>query len=151
MRIHPSITILALPAFALGLAACGSSTSQSPAAKANAAPAPQQASLVIRHKTMGCHDWALNGGVDKVAQQVSLTPGSTLTIVDQDIMPHAVTQTGGPKIVITDPLIDQKKVATIQFTQPGTYQFATKAGEDYAPAPATKGEDHNLQVTVVVA
>ena len=151
MRIHPSLTILALPAFALGLAACGSSTSQSPAAKATAAPAPQQASLVIHHKTVGCHDWALNGGVDKVAQQVSLTPGSTLTITDQDIMAHTVVQTGGPKIVIADPLTDQKKIAAIQFTQPGTYRFATKAGEDYAPAPATKGEDHELQITVVVA
>ena len=151
MRIHPSLTILALPAFALGLAACGSSTSQSPAAKATAAPAPQQASLVIHHKTVGCHDWALNGGVDKVAQQVSLTPGSTLTITDQDIMTHTVVQTGGPKIVIADPLTNQKKIAAIQFSQPGTYQFATKAGEDYAPAPATKGEDHALQLTVVVA
>ena len=151
MRIHPSVTILALPALALGLAACGSSTSQSPAANVPAAPAPQQASLVIHHANVGCHDWALNGGVDQVAQQISLTRGSTLTITDQDIMSHAVMQTGGPKIVIANPLTNQKKVATIQFTQPGTYQFGTKAGEDYAPAPATKGADHNLKITVVVA
>ena len=69
MRIHPSVTILALPALALGLAACGSSTSQSPAANVPAAPAPQQASLVIHHANVGCHDWALNGGVDLYSRE----------------------------------------------------------------------------------
>jgi hypothetical protein len=67
-------------------------------------------------------------------------------------MAHKVVQTGGPKIAISDPLTNQTKIATINFSQPGTYVFATKAGEDYTPnIPPTKGEDHNLKLTVVVA
>ena len=110
----------------------------------------QLASLVISHATVGCHNWSLNGGATKVSQTVSLTPGSTLTVTDQDVMAHTVVQTSGPRAVIQNPQTNKTQSATLTFAHPGTYKFGTKAGEDYTPGITTTGPDHVLHLTVTV-
>ncbi len=153
MRIRTSLAMLALPAAAIAFSGCASSASPvDTAAKQAAAPTAQQASVLISHVTAGCHDWSVNGGPMKPSQTVSLTAGSTLTVKDQDVMAHTVVQLGGQHIVIQNPLTNQTQSATLTFAQPGTYRFATKAGEDYPSAAGIKttGDDHVLHLTVIV-
>ncbi len=151
MRIRTPLALLALPTLAVALSACGSSTAENAANSAPAASKTQLASLVISHAKVGCHNWALNGGAMKVSQTVSLTPGSTLTVTDQDVMAHTVVQTAGPNAVIQTPLTNQTQAATLRFTHPGTYRFTTHAGEDYTAGVTTTGEDHMLRLTVIVS
>lgn len=53
--------------------------------------------------------------------------------------------------MIQNPLTNQTQAATLSFTQPGTYKFDTKAGEDYTAGITTTGEDHTLRLTVIVS
>ena len=150
MRIRTPLVMLALPAIAFAFSGCGSSAAENAANAGPATSKTQLASLVISHATVGCHNWSLNGGATKVSQTVSLTPGSTLTVTDQDVMAHTVVQTAGPHAQIQNPQTNQTETATLTFTQPGTYKFGTKAGEDYTPGIITTGADHVLQLTVTV-
>lgn len=155
MRIRTSLAMLALPAAAIAFSGCASSASpvDTAAKQAAATPKAQRASVLISHATAACHDWSVNGGPMKASQTVSLTAGSTLTVKDQDVMAHTVVQTAGQHIVIQNPLTNQTQTATLTFAQPGTYRFATKAGEDYPSAAGVKttGEDHVLRLTVIVS
>jgi plastocyanin len=150
MRIRTPLAMLALPAIALAFSGCGSSAAENAANAGPAVSKTQLASLVISHATVGCHNWSLNGGATKVSQTVSLVPGSALTVTDQDVMAHTVVQTAGPRAVIQHPLTNKTQAATLTFTQPGTYKFGTKAGEDYTSGITTTGPDHVLRLTVIV-
>ncbi len=151
MRFRTPLALLALPTLAVALTACGSSPAENAANSVPTTSKTQLASLVISHATVGCHNWSLNGGPMKVSQTVSLTPGSALTVTDQDVMAHTVVQTAGPNAVIQNPLTNKTQAATLTFTQPGTYRFGTKAGEDYTAGVSTTGEDHALRLTVIVS
>ena len=96
MRFRTPLALLALPTLAVALTACGSSPAENAANSVPTTSKTQLASLVISHATVGCHNWSLNGGPMKVSQTVSLTPGSALTVTDQDVMAHTVVQTAGP-------------------------------------------------------
>ena len=151
MRIRTPLALLALPTLAVALSACGSSAAENAANSGPAVSKTQLASLVISHATVGCHNWSLNGGATKVSQTVSLTPGSALTVTDEDVMAHTVVQTSGPHAVIQNPQTNKTQAATLTFTHPGTYKFGTKAGEDYTPGITTTGPDHVLHLTVIVS
>ena len=142
---------LALPFIAVALAGCGSATASTPSVAKPAAPAPQKAAVLIRHQTAHCHAWSVNGGPFAASQVVHLTPGSTLTVTDQDVMSHTLIQTGGPALSITDPLTNMHQVASVRFARPGTYVFKTKAGEDYMSGIQTTGADNQLRLTVIVS
>jgi hypothetical protein len=138
------------------------------AATAAATP-PRTAALVIQHVTVGCHSWSLNGGKLAVAQTVSLARGGSLTISDNDVMPHTLVQLAGPAVTVTRVATPMSSVMGLKgsvppatlahvgaelkvtFAKPGTYRFTTKAGEDYMKGIKTIGPDHVLKLTVTVS
>ncbi len=130
--------------------------------------APGNASLVIRHQLRGCHEWSLNGGKYSATQAVKLSRGGSLTITDNDLMPHQVIVLSGPAVAERlikpgNPTMGKMKApykaglmphlgATLRvtFNKPGVYKLRTKSLEDYLPIK-TVGEDNVLRVTVVVS
>ncbi len=135
---------------------------------AAAGAAGNSANLTIRHQVKGCHEWSLNGGKYGVKQVVKLQRGGSLTIVDNDLMPHLLTKLSGP--AVTERLVKVGAMnmgkmkapyapglmphmgasVKVTFTKAGTYTFRTKSLEDYMPIK-TVGEDNVLRVTVVVS
>ena len=145
------------------LAAAAAAVSVS-AALAAAAPS---AKIVITHQTKGCHSWALNGGAFKPSQQLALRRGGYVTIKNNDVMPHTLIQTAGPKTTIklvnaamngmgmhgkigANMMGHMGATLRVDFSQAGTYKFTTKAGEDYMAGFETTGEDHVLRLVVTV-
>jgi plastocyanin len=120
---------------------------------ATAAAAGPQATLTIRHQVHGCHAWSFNGSPYKAAQTISLRRGTTLTVVDYDVMSHTLFQKGGPTVRIASPAMNMKTKATVTFARPGTYTFGTRPGEDYkgVKAAPTVGRDNVLSLVVHVA
>jgi len=132
-----------------------------------AAGSSNSASLVIRHQVKGCHEWSLNGGSYGVTKTVKLSRGGTLSITDNDMMPHQLIKLSGP--VISERLVKPGSpsmgkmkapyaaglmphmgaMVMVTFTKAGTYKLRTKSLEDYMPIK-TVGEDNVLRVTVVV-
>src|SRR4051794_2381226 len=80
-----AIATLAAPLLALGGAA-------------NASP---HATLTIRHQVRGCHAWSYNASPYAAAQTVAVRPGTTVTVVDNDIMPHMLVQNGGARVTLS--------------------------------------------------
>ena len=134
---------------------------------ASLAVAAPTAKIVITHQKKGCHSWSLNGGAVKASQKLSLLRGGSVTIKNNDVMPHTLIQTGGPRTTIKlvraamsgmgmhgkiGPTTMGHMGATLRvnFSQPGTYKFTTKAGEDYMSGFTTTGEDHVLRLVVTV-
>lgn len=122
-------------------------------ALASAAPAGSSTSVTIRHQTHGCHAWSVNSGPFKAALMVTVRQGTVLTVTNNDVMPHKLIQTSGPKLRLTH--ANMSKVAAfmrVRLTQKGTYRFTTRAGEDYkwASSMKTTGEDNVLRLTIRV-
>ena len=124
------------------------------------------ASLLIRHQRAHCHTWSLNGGPFKAAQRVTLDAGSSLTIINNDVMPHRLLKLTGGTVTMrngtvmpmmsgyiapTPGLMNHMGArTTVSFKEPGVYRFKTKAGEDFMPGIETTGEDNRLSLTVTV-
>ena len=111
------------------------------------------ATMTIRHQTHGCHTWSFNNGPSKAAQSVRLARGATLTIKNNDVMPHQLVRTSGPAVQIVKAKMGRVgATARLHFTTAGVYRFKTKAGEDYSWASQMKttGEDNVLRLTVTV-
>jgi len=111
------------------------------------------ATLTIRHQTHGCHTWSFNNGPSKAALSVRLSRGATLTVKNNDVMPHKLVRTSGPAARVLTPRMGRVgATARIHFTNAGVYKFTTKAGEDYSWASnmKTTGEDNVLRLTVTV-
>ncbi|HSP72008.1 MAG TPA: hypothetical protein VLN26_06540 [Gaiellaceae bacterium] len=137
------------------------------AAIASSASAAGGATLLIRHEHKGCHSWSLNGDAFAARQTAHLSRGASLVVVDNDVMPHLLLQTGGPKVAVHRLASSMGKMATplrgpglmahmgasvkVSFPKAGTYTFTTKAGEDYMSGIETVGEDTVLTLKVVVA
>jgi plastocyanin len=113
-----------------------------------------QGTLTISHQMRGCHTWSFNNGPSKASLKIKIAPGTTLKVIDNDVMPHRLLQVGGPKAKLISPAMRHMSAqAKVVFAKKGTYRFTTKAGEDY-PAMAhmkTVGEDYVLRLTVVVS
>jgi plastocyanin len=123
------------------------------AASLAAAAAPSQATLTIHHQLRGCHAWAVGNGRFKPAQSLALARGGTITVIDNDVMPHTLIQTSGPAVrFIGKPaMIHMSARVTVVFPKAGVYHFKTKAGEDYFKGIKTIGEDNKLTLTVNVS
>ena len=135
---------------------CSSRAGDSPPALAGAPHRPRRhqvsASLVIRHQMHGCHSWSVNGGPFKASQSITLRRGGSLTVTDNDVMPHTLVLTSGPALRIAHPKLGHMGASLkITLTKPGVYHFTTKAGEDYMAGMKTIGEDNVLKLTVVVS
>jgi len=119
-----------------------------------AAAAPAASTLTIRHQFRGCHAWSFNGGPYAASDRISVAKGSALSVVDNDVMPHKLIQTSGPKATLVTPAMGHMgATAKVVFPKKGTYTFVTKAGEDYPFAAGVKtlGKDNVLRLTVKVA
>jgi plastocyanin len=120
-----------------------------------AATASPQAgtTLTIKHQLRGCHSWSVNGGAYKPSQSVTLTKGATLTIVNNDVMPHKLVKLSGKAVTFTGKPNMNHTSATLRVTFPkaGVYTFVTKAGEDYMQGVKTTGEDNVLRLRVTVS
>jgi hypothetical protein len=145
------VLLIGLPGLvAVGLVAgCGGGSAGSTAKGAKAAR------VVITHVSRGCHDWSVNGGAASANQTVRLARGGSVTITDNDVMPHTLLQTKGPAaaVAVTPKMAHMGAQANVSFPSSGVYHFVTKAGEDYPSASGVKtvGADHTLRLTVVVA
>jgi hypothetical protein len=137
-KVRIRIPILALAA--AGVVA-GSALAHSP-----------QATLTIRHQLHGCHAWSFDGGAYEASLKIKLAAGSTLTVIDNDVMPHKLLQVSGPKAHLITPAMNHMSAhAKVVFGAKGTYRFTTKTGEDYMQGVKTIGEDNVLRLTVVVS
>jgi plastocyanin len=143
-------------------------TAVAAAALTASAPAASHVTILIRHQTHGCHAWALGVGKPyKAAQSVKLTGGSTITVVNNDVMAHQLYQTGGPRVTITTVpsttmamshefkgagvMAHPGAAVKVVFARAGVYTFRTRFGEDYMKMPDTIGEDNKLTLRVVVS
>lgn len=154
MRIKSTIPMLAVltsagAIMATGAAASGGST------------------LVIRHQLKGCHSWSANGDAYKPTQSIALHRGQSLSVTNNDVMPHKLVETSGPAVRITRlavgmgmgikgtfppaMLARMGSSSKVTFTRAGVYKFTTKAGEDYMSGVKTIGEDNVLKLTVTVS
>jgi plastocyanin len=116
------------------------------------AGAGSSATITIRHQMQGCHAWAVGSQTFRATQHVTVRRGTTFVVVNQDVMPHTLLQTAGPRLAIVHPGLSHMNASTkLTLTRPGTYRFTTKAGEDYpGMAMKTIGEDNTLRLIVVV-
>jgi plastocyanin len=108
--------------------------------------------LTIRHQLHGCHSWSFDGTSWHAAQSATMARGATLTVIDNDVMPHTLIQVKGPKSTITGAAMKKMgAMAHVAFSARGTYVFTTKAGEDYMKGVKTIGEDNVLRLVVKVS
>ena len=114
---------------------------------------PSSKTLTIRHQMRGCHAWAVAGGRFAPTQRVTLEEGSTLRVVNNDVMPHRFVQARGTHLQIVHAKMSRiGAIATVRFNDSGVYKFTTKPGEDYPRFQHMKtvGEDYTLRLTVTV-
>ena len=132
---------------ALGLLALGALVA------ATSAPAGGVTTITISHTMRGCHAWASGSGPIRATLSVTVKAGAVLRFVNNDVMPHRLIQTAGPKLRLTHANMNRMaSSASVPFAQKGVYRFTTKAGEDYKWASSMKtiGEDNVLRLTVHV-
>jgi plastocyanin len=122
-------------------------------ALASAAPARGTTTITISHHMRGCHVLSVSSGPQRPNLSVVIALGSTLRFVNNDVMPHKLIQTAGPKLRVVHPGMNKMAAtSTIKLTHKGVYRFTTRAGEDYkwAASMKTVGEDNVLHLTVRV-
>ena len=120
---------------------------------ASSAPAGSTATVTISHQMRGCHAWSVNSGPVRPTLSFAVAAGTVVKFVNNDVMPHKLIQTAGPKLRVMPPGMNKMAATTnVKLTQKGVYRFTTKPGEDYAWAAAMKtvGEDYVLHLTVRV-
>ena len=117
-----------------------------------AASASSTTTITIRHQVRGCHAWSVNGGPWAASQAVRLARNGTITIVDNDVMPHKLIQQSGPAVrFVGKPALSHMGASVeVVFWNAGTYRFTTKVGEDYMKGVKTVGEDNVLKLVVKV-
>lgn len=137
------LTVLFATAVIAGTLAAGAVGGEGPSSK----------TLTIRHQMRGCHTWAVAGGRFAPTQRLTLEEGSTLRVVNNDVMPHRLLQTRGLHVRIVRARMGHMGASsTVRFNDSGVYKFTTKPGEDYARFQNMKtvGEDYTLRLTVTV-
>lgn len=118
----------------------------------SASAAAGSPTLTIRHQVHGCHNWSFDGTSWHPSQSITVARGSVITVVDNDLMPHTLLQTSGPKALITGATMKHMGAkARVVFSAKGTYAFKTRTGEDYMKGVKTTGEDNVLRLVVKVA
>lgn len=119
----------------------------------SSAAAKGTATITISHQTRGCHAWQFNGGPVRPSGSVTIKAGTVLRFVNNDVMPHRLMQTAGPRLHLVRANMNHMSASTsVKFVQKGLYRFVTKAGEDYPSMSMMKtvGEDYVLHMSVRV-
>jgi hypothetical protein len=144
-------------AVALGAAVAGTASAATPASH----------TILIRHQVRGCHAWSVDGSAFKATQSIVIRRDGSITVTNNDVMPHQLVKTSGPAVrlaTVSTPMAGMGLKGTfapsmlahmgatvkVTFTHPGVYRFKTKAGEDYMAGMKTIGEDNLLQLKVTV-
>jgi hypothetical protein len=115
---------------------------------------PQSVKVLIKHQMRGCHAWSVNSGAFGVSRSARLATGGSMTLTDNDIMPHKLILTSGPAVKFVGKATMNHMGATVKvvFAKAGTYRFTTKFGEDYKGITMkTVGEDNVLHLTITVS
>ena len=122
------------------------------AAAVAVAASPGTATVTIRHQVKGCHAWAFNGGAFGAAASGTVARNGTVTVTDNDVMPHTLYQKSGPKAVFAGNRAMAHMGASVKviFPKAGVYVFGTKVGEDYMSGVKTVGEDNVLTLKITV-
>ena len=134
--------------FVIATALVGATT----AAAAIAGP-PAHVNVTIRHQTHHCHAWAIGAGTYAAALKVAVARNATLTITNNDVMPHRLMQKAGPAVRMSGraSMSHPGAKVSLTFSRPGVYRFMTKVGEDYMKGVRTIGEDNVLTMKVTVS
>ena len=144
-----------LSGLAVALAAGATVTALAAGSPAATSETAKSAVLTIRHQVKGCHTWSLSGNAYKAAQVAHFARGTTLTIVNNDVMPQTLIEKSGPAAKYSGNKAMSHVGASVKasFSKAGVYSFFTKAGEDYSFAKNSKttGEDNVLTLKVVVS
>src|SRR5438552_14496225 len=109
--------------------------------------------ITISHQTRGCHMWQVANGNPHPSLSMSVKAGTVLRFVNNDVMPHKLMQTAGPKLRLSHANMNHVSASTsVKLAQRGVYRFTTKPGEDYKSMSMMKttGEDYVLHLTVRV-
>jgi plastocyanin len=97
--------------------------------------------------------WQVGSGNPHPSLSTSVKAGTVLRFVNNDVMPHKLVQTAGPKLRLVHANMNHMSASTsVRLAQRGVYRFTTKAGEDYPSMSMMKttGEDYVLHLTVHV-
>ena len=123
------------------------------AAAAAIAGPPGHVNVTIRHQMRHCHAWAAGMGTYAAGLNLAVARNGTVTITNNDVMPHRLMQKAGPAMRISSNASMSHPGAkfSMTFSRPGVYRFATKAGEDYMKGVRTIGEDNVLTMKVTVS
>lgn len=146
------VAALSMSAFALVAATNPKPTvMMTPVSSARAA-VPSTATISIEHVLHGCHALAVNGSpASSPDATIHLATGGTLSLRDNDVMPHQLVLVSGPKAQITGAAMNHMGATSqVVFPTAGTYTFTTKAGEDYMAGVTTIGNDNVIKLQVVV-
>jgi plastocyanin len=84
---------------------------------------------------------------------MTITAGTVVRFVNNDVMPHKLIQTAGSKLRLAHANMNHMSASTtVKFQKSGLYKFTTKAGEDYKGMPEmhTIGKDYVLRLVVRV-
>jgi plastocyanin len=117
-----------------------------------AAPA-RHSQITIRHQTRHCHAWSLDRGAFTAHIDAKVAVGGSITIVNNDVMPHRLLERSGPNALLSrsPSLTHMGASLKVTFPRAGIYRFTTKAGEDYMKGIETTGEDNVLTLRVAVS
>jgi hypothetical protein len=109
----------------------------------------QSPELAIVHIVQGCHNWTDGSKLSERAV-VTMKPGGTLAILNQDVGAHKVVELSGPKLATGARMVMNRSVK-LRFAKSGTYRFKTVTSEIMdMPMMKTVGPDYRLLLTVYV-
>jgi hypothetical protein len=144
--------LIVLAGLSVGVALTAGVAMTSTAGTRHAQAASGKTSVLIRHQMQGCHAWSVNGGAFRAKQSATVRLGATMTVTNNDVMPHKLFKLSGPALRISRANMNHMSAtAWLVFNHRGTYRLGTKPGEDYpGMAMKTTGEDNVLRLTVKV-
>jgi len=113
---------------------------------------PASRRLTIQHVLRGCHTWS-NGTMQSPTMRLTLRPGGTLSILDQDIDAHQMMMVSGPtRLHLGGPMMMNHQVV-VSFPRKGVYRLQTKTVEmpgGMGVEAETVGPDNTLRLIVKV-
>jgi plastocyanin len=119
-----------------------------------AASAAPQRTITITHVMRGCHVWDLGHGPMRPMMTITVKRGTLMKFVNNDVMPHRLVRTSGPKVQIRGGNMNRMAAsATATFASPGVYRFTTVFGPffPWAASMSSKiGKMYVLHLTVRV-
>ena len=109
----------------------------------------QSPELTIVHIVQGCHNWTDSSKLAELAD-VTMHPGGSLKILNQDVDFHRVVQVSGPRVATGARMMMNTSVR-LRFANSGTYRFKTVTSEMPGMMNMkTVGPDYRLLLVVHV-